>query len=144
MRAFVGLIAGVITGIVISPGTDQNVAGGTIIIIGIVFYIISYGVAKNIAKNIPQTMRRKLVTNGIFPFIFMLLMFMIIVYTGLHQKSQVKILDAIEYKHTLLWNYRTPGIPDELFERTEQVPITKEDVRALVLSKLRLKEEFLQ
>jgi cobalt-precorrin-6B (C15)-methyltransferase len=56
------------------------------------------------------------------------------------RKSQVKILDAIEYKHTLLWNYRTPGIPDELFERTEQVPITKEDVRALVLSKLRLKE----
>jgi cobalt-precorrin-6B (C15)-methyltransferase len=56
------------------------------------------------------------------------------------RRSQVKILDAIEYKHTLLWNYRTPGIPDELFERTEQVPITKEDVRALVLSKLRLKE----
>jgi len=56
------------------------------------------------------------------------------------RKSQVKILDATEYKHTLLWNYRTPGIPDELFERTEQVPITKEDVRALVLSKLRLKE----
>jgi cobalt-precorrin-6B (C15)-methyltransferase len=40
----------------------------------------------------------------------------------------------------LLWEYRTPGIPDELFERTEQVPITKEDVRALVISKLRLKE----
>lgn len=40
----------------------------------------------------------------------------------------------------MLWNYRTPGIPDELFERTEQVPITKEDVRALVLSKSRLKE----
>jgi cobalt-precorrin-6B (C15)-methyltransferase len=40
----------------------------------------------------------------------------------------------------LLWDYRTPGIPDELFERTEQVPITKEDVRALVISKLRLKE----
>jgi hypothetical protein len=86
MRAFVGLIAGVITGIVITPGTDQNVAGGTIIIIGIVFYIISYGAAKNIAKNLPHTMHRKLVTNGIFPFIFMLLMFMIIVYTGLHQK----------------------------------------------------------
>lgn len=40
----------------------------------------------------------------------------------------------------MLWDYRTPGIPDELFERTEQVPITKEDVRALVISKLRLKE----
>ena len=40
----------------------------------------------------------------------------------------------------MLWDYRTPGIPDELFGRTEQVPITKEDVRALVISKLRLKE----
>lgn len=40
----------------------------------------------------------------------------------------------------MLWDYRTPGIPDELFERTEEVPITKEDVRAIVLSKLRLKE----
>lgn len=42
----------------------------------------------------------------------------------------------------MLWNYRTPGIPDELFERTEDVPITKEDVRALAVSKLRLKEGF--
>lgn len=40
----------------------------------------------------------------------------------------------------MLWDYRTPGIPDELFERTEEVPITKEDIRAIVLSKLRLKE----
>jgi cobalt-precorrin-6B (C15)-methyltransferase len=40
----------------------------------------------------------------------------------------------------LLWDYKTPGVPDSLFERTEQVPITKEDVRALVVSKLRLKE----
>jgi cobalt-precorrin-6B (C15)-methyltransferase len=40
----------------------------------------------------------------------------------------------------LLWDYRTPGIPDELFDRIEEVPITKEDVRALVISKLRLKE----
>jgi cobalt-precorrin-6B (C15)-methyltransferase len=39
-----------------------------------------------------------------------------------------------------LWNYRTPGIPDELFERTEDVPITKEDIRAIAISKLRLKE----
>jgi cobalt-precorrin-6B (C15)-methyltransferase len=39
-----------------------------------------------------------------------------------------------------LWGYRTPGIPDELFERTEEVPITKEDIRAIALSKLRLKE----
>jgi cobalt-precorrin-6B (C15)-methyltransferase len=39
-----------------------------------------------------------------------------------------------------LWDYRTPGIPDELFERTEEVPITKEDIRAIAISKLRLKE----
>ena len=41
-----------------------------------------------------------------------------------------------------MWDYRTPGIPDELFERTEDVPITKEDVRALAVSKLRLREGF--
>jgi cobalt-precorrin-6B (C15)-methyltransferase len=42
----------------------------------------------------------------------------------------------------LLWKYRTPGIPDELFDRTEEVPITKEDIRAIVISKLRLKEGY--
>jgi hypothetical protein len=86
MRAALGLIAGIIAGIVIPPGTNQNTAAGTVILIGIIFYIVSYGVAKGIAKDIPQTLRRKLATNGIFPFIFLLLMFMIIVYTGLHQK----------------------------------------------------------
>ena len=25
-----------------------------------------------------------------------------------------------------MWNYKTPGIPDEYFERAEKVPITKE------------------
>jgi len=39
-----------------------------------------------------------------------------------------------------LWNYRTPGIPDEMFERSEQVPITKEEVRVVALSKARLKD----
>ena len=56
------------------------------------------------------------------------------------KKSQVKILDLFRIKVRLLWDYRTPGIPDELFDRVEGVPITKEDVRALVISKLRLKE----
>jgi cobalt-precorrin-6B (C15)-methyltransferase len=42
----------------------------------------------------------------------------------------------------LLWKYNTPGIPDELFERSEQVPITKEEVRAITISKLRLSEGF--
>ena len=37
-----------------------------------------------------------------------------------------------------MWQHRTPGIPDELFERVEDVPITKEEVRAIQISKARL------
>jgi cobalt-precorrin-6B (C15)-methyltransferase len=38
-----------------------------------------------------------------------------------------------------MWNYKTPGIPDESFERIEKVPITKEEVRTIQISKARLK-----
>ena len=38
-----------------------------------------------------------------------------------------------------MWNYKTPGIPDELFERTEKVPITKEEIRTIQISKARLR-----
>jgi len=38
-----------------------------------------------------------------------------------------------------MWDYKTPGIPDEEFERTEKVPITKADARTLQISKARLK-----
>ena len=38
-----------------------------------------------------------------------------------------------------MWNYKTPGIPDEFFERVEKVPITKEEVRTIQISKARLK-----
>lgn len=41
----------------------------------------------------------------------------------------------------MLWDYDTPGIPDELFDRDAEVPITKEDIRSLVISKLRLKKD---
>ncbi len=37
-----------------------------------------------------------------------------------------------------MWNYRTPGIPDEYFERTDDVPITKEEIRVIQISKARL------
>jgi cobalt-precorrin-6B (C15)-methyltransferase len=40
-----------------------------------------------------------------------------------------------------LWEYKTPGITDELFNRTDNVPITKEEIRSIVISKLHLKEE---
>ena len=38
-----------------------------------------------------------------------------------------------------MWKFKTPGIPDEEFERAEKVPITKEEVRVIQLSKARLK-----
>ena len=38
-----------------------------------------------------------------------------------------------------MWDYTTPGIPDEEFERAEKVPITKEEIRAVQVSKARLK-----
>ena len=85
MRAILGLIAGVTAGFVIAPGTPQSNAIGIAIMIGAVFYIISYQIAKRIASSLPKTDRRKLATSGITPFIFLLLMFMIIVYTGLHE-----------------------------------------------------------
>ncbi|MDE1725790.1 MAG: precorrin-6Y C5,15-methyltransferase (decarboxylating) subunit CbiT [Thaumarchaeota archaeon] len=39
-----------------------------------------------------------------------------------------------------MWKHRTFGIPDELFERIEEVPITKEEIRVVQISKGRLSE----
>lgn len=39
---------------------------------------------------------------------------------------------------SIMWNFKTPGIPDSEFERTDEVPITKEEVRAIQISKARL------
>jgi cobalt-precorrin-6B (C15)-methyltransferase len=41
-----------------------------------------------------------------------------------------------------LWEYKTAGIPDEFFERMDKVPITKEEIRSIIISKLRLKEGY--
>jgi cobalt-precorrin-6B (C15)-methyltransferase len=40
------------------------------------------------------------------------------------------------------WNNKTPGIPDEFFIRNEEVPITKEEIRSIIISKLRLNEDY--
>ena len=59
------------------------------------------------------------------------------------ETAQIKILVLTkDRQYKLLWNYNTPGIPDELFERVDEVPITKEDIRALVISKLRTRDNF--
>lgn len=39
-----------------------------------------------------------------------------------------------------MWNFKTPGIPDKYFERSENVPITKEEVRIIQIGKARLQK----
>ena len=40
-----------------------------------------------------------------------------------------------------LWPYATPGIPDELFKQLPGIPLTKKEVRLLVMGYLRLKPD---
>ena len=40
----------------------------------------------------------------------------------------------------MVWQYKTPGIPDHLFERLPGIPLSKKEVRILIISALRLKE----
>ncbi len=39
----------------------------------------------------------------------------------------------------MLWPYATPGIPDRLFERLPGIPLSKREVRLLLISALRMK-----
>jgi uncharacterized membrane protein YjjP (DUF1212 family) len=89
MRALVGVAAGIVAGIVIPVDFDQYTSIGTAILIGMVFYFVSLGIGRRIAKNVPKDKRKKVATEGIMPFIFLLLIFMIMVYTALHQSSIV-------------------------------------------------------
>ena len=40
----------------------------------------------------------------------------------------------------MAWKYKTPGIPDSQFSKKDKVPITKEEVRTIQISKARLCE----
>lgn len=40
-----------------------------------------------------------------------------------------------------LWSYVTPGIPDDLFENLPGIPMSQREVRLLLLSQLRLKQD---
>jgi uncharacterized membrane protein YjjP (DUF1212 family) len=89
MRALAGVAAGIVAGIVIPAEFDQYTSIVTAILIGMVFYFASLAIGRRIAKNVPKDKRKKVATEGIMPFIFLLLTFMIIVYTALHQSSIV-------------------------------------------------------
>ena len=41
-----------------------------------------------------------------------------------------------------MWSYKTYGIPDDMFVRDPKIPITKEEVRSISISKARLKEGY--
>ena len=41
----------------------------------------------------------------------------------------------------MLWPYKTPGIPDRLFERLPGIPLSKREVRILIISSLRMKPD---
>jgi membrane protein insertase Oxa1/YidC/SpoIIIJ len=85
MRVLVGIIAGGAAGIIITSESDQGTDIAILILIGFIFYFISYYLSRRIGREIQKPQRRKLATNGLVPFIFILLMFMIFVYTWLHQ-----------------------------------------------------------
>lgn len=42
-----------------------------------------------------------------------------------------------------LWQYVTPGISDDLFERLPGIPLSKREIRLLILSQLRLRADAL-
>ena len=87
MRAIAGVAAGIVAGFVIPVAFDQSTSVATAILIGIVFYSASLVMGRKIAKNVPKDKRKKVATEGIIPFIFLLLTFMIIIYTVLHQSG---------------------------------------------------------
>lgn len=90
MRALVGVAAGVVAGFVIPIDIGQVASVSTAVMIAIVFYIISIGIGRSVAKGVPKDKRRKVATEGIVPFMFLLLTFMIIVFTALHQSIVIR------------------------------------------------------
>ncbi len=80
-------IAGSILGIIVKPHAEQSNTIGITMAVGIIFYIISYIIAKKLVGEIPKDKKRKLITNGIFAFIFMLLTFMVLIFTIINEHN---------------------------------------------------------
>jgi len=81
-----GVFCGIVLGLIFSSFKETGIVPGSvgiIILLGILFYIISYVAAKRIGLRLKTEEKKKISTNGVFPFIFLLIMFTIVTYTGL-------------------------------------------------------------
>jgi hypothetical protein len=87
LRTIVAAIAGSLLGIIIKPNADQSNTIGITILVGIIFYSISYFIAKKLVGEISKEKKKKLITNGIFAYIFMMLTFMVIIFTVINQHN---------------------------------------------------------
>lgn len=85
MRIIFAVFAGLILGVIFQPHAEQSSTIGITILIGIIFYAISQFVAKKLVVGIPKEKQGRIITNGIFAYIFMLLAVMVAVFTALHQ-----------------------------------------------------------
>ena len=90
MRAIAGIVAGIIAGSVIQVEYDQETSVGIAVFIAIAAYFVSFEISKRIANNVPKEKRRKVYLDGIIPFMFLLIVFMILVYTAMHQSILIK------------------------------------------------------
>jgi len=86
MRAILGVFCGIVLGLIFSTSPEPGVvpySAYIIILVALLFYVISYFTAKRMGLRLKTEDRKKISTNGVFPFIFLLIMFMIVTYTGL-------------------------------------------------------------
>lgn len=90
MRAIAGIVAGIIAGAVIQVEYDQETSVGIAFFIAIAAYFVSFEIGKRIATNVPKDKRRKVYLDGIIPFMFLLIVFMILVYTAKYQSILIK------------------------------------------------------
>ena len=85
MRVVLGVIGGIIAGFAIAPEFDQGTSVAVAIVIAVALFGVSIVVSRNMSKELPKELRKKAGYDGLVPFIFMNIVFMILVYTALHQ-----------------------------------------------------------
>lgn len=85
MRVALGIVGGTIAGFVIAPELDQGASVGIALGIAIALFGISIGVARSMSRGLSKELRKKAGYDGLVPFIFMNIVFMVLVYTALHQ-----------------------------------------------------------